>query len=132
MYMENSAANERELLIFGRAYDPENYKYGGINRFEFMDPATAKDLIRRGFLDPEETQNWSPTAKEFVDFCHDYGSGWTLHGYVVSPERADCRVTIEGISCDRDLDRQEIVDFVEMFRGADEFSVDHGAYCWYD
>lgn len=125
--------NEREQLIFHRDYD-EKYYLGGCERFEDLDVNTALYLIQRGFLDPEDDQNGSPTAQEMVDFCMDHDGEWTLHGYVISPKQDDCRVTIEGVQSSGPLSADAAVDFLKTFRYADELeaSVGCGAYCWYD
>jgi predicted CoA-binding protein len=58
---------------------------------------------------------------------------FTAHGYAVSPERPDCRVTIEGIEKAGRLTTEEVIDIVNDFRGADELEITSDyARCWYD
>lgn len=133
MYMSNEAAEQREQLVFGRAYNRDTYKMGGCCRFEGLDVATANLLVALGYLDPEDRQNSSPTAREIIDFCNgDDRDIWNLHGYVISPERADCRVTIEGCKSKSMPSADRIIDFAKTFRDADDFYVDSYCYCWYD
>lgn len=124
--------SNRDELIFGR-YEPDRY-FGGVRRFAEISPDVALTLIDLGFLNRTECQNDSPTAGEMVDFVQEHGAeGWYLHGYAVSPDRADCRVTLEGIGFEGDINHNDLVDFVEMFRCADEFVIgDNTLYCWYD
>lgn len=132
MYMNLNDANIREQIIFGRDYNPETYRYRGMVRFDRLDKEDARKLMELGFLDPDDCQNDSPTAKEFLEFAENHGEGWILHGYVISPERDDCRVTIEGLCCEMELTKEELVDFVQLCRFADNFDIENGAYCWYD
>ena len=127
-------ANERERLVFGEDIDMEKYRYGGTRSFSGMHPETARKLMELGYLDPEETQNCSPEAEYMVAFCEEMGDGWYLHGYVVSPERSDCRITFEGIESYENLTAEEALKFAKAFRYADELCADAGccAYCWYD
>ena len=64
----------RERMIFGEEYKLENYGSRGTftRRFKGMPIGTAEALIAQGFLDPEETQNDSPTVRELIDFAKDH------------------------------------------------------------
>lgn len=131
--LTNEEANERELLVFGENYDPEAYKYGGCRRFDEMDLETAKRLVELGYLDPEEDQNGSPTTQDYIDFCESWPDvPYTMHGYVISPTRNDCRITLEGLSCEEHLTPEQALEFLKAFRYADECCVDYGAWCWWD
>ena len=74
------------------------------------------------------------TAQEFIDFVEKHNpEDWTFHGYVVSPDREDRRVSIEGIESAGKLSKDDLIDFLLEFRMADELDIDDGiAYCWYD
>lgn len=123
---------EREQLIFGRPYSIKKY-IGGISRFKALDVDTAKELLAKGYIDPDDTQNNSPTNREMIDFCDDGSGRWFLHGYAVSPDRGDCRVSFEGVMANDPLTKDDIIDFLRMFRYADELDVDEGsAWSWYD
>lgn len=132
--MTKKQANEREQLIFGRPYNPDTYiHYGGVQHFDRISVNLAKELVRKGYLDPADTQNNSPTAQEMIDFCDDGTDIWYLHGYAVSAERPDCRVTIEGIgSAPEPITKDKLADFVAMFRDADELWCEGNLWCWYD
>ena len=127
-------ANYRERLIFGREFDPRNYK-GGICQFENMSYRQAVDLMARGLLSPQEKQNEAPTVQAFIDFvaAHD-PDRWYLHGYVVSPYRADVRISVEGIRSLGSIADHDMVDFLRTFRKADTLFAEDGepVYCWYD
>lgn len=132
--------NTRERMIFGEEYKLENYGSRGTftRRFKGMPIGTAEALIAQGFLDPEETQNDSPTVRELIDFAKDHlDANFKFHGYVVGPEREDCRVSFEGIESNSDeINKETLMDFVKMFLveyPADDTDVgnDH-LYCWYD
>lgn len=129
-----SDADLREKMIFNRSYRSDKYRErGGCARFDHLNVSTAKKLVALEFVNPEDRQNYSPTVKEMIDFCDDGSGKWTLHGYVISAERDDCRVTFEGVETDQPLDAEEIIRFVNMFREADEFDISiDGARCWYD
>lgn len=131
--------NTREHLIFGEDYKVENYgSRGSLTRhFEDMPISTAEILIKLGFLDPEETQNDSPTVQEFIDFAKNHlDADFTFHGYAVGPEREDCRVSFEGIESNNEISKETLLDFVKMFLDeypADDTDVgDERLWCWYD
>lgn len=137
MKLKKAEANEREQLIFKRDYDPKYYRSGGVARIPSMNYETVKELVDKGFLDLSESQNLAPTTKVFMDFVLSHGKdNWIFHGYAVSPERTDCRVTIEGIESTGPLTSKDLIDFLMMFRRADELDADDNkdgsAYCWYD
>ena len=91
-------------------------------------------LISEGFADPEDAQNSAPTFKEIMDFVEVHPD-FTAHGYIVTPERDDYRVTVEGVEGWTD-DCEEERAFAKMFRCADEYECDErgDGYCraWYD
>lgn len=130
---------ERDLLIFGE-HDPEKYM-GGIRHYENLDPEVMDILIQKGYANPDESQNDCPDISECLDFCKRH-EGFKLHGYVVSRERNDCRVSVEGVEANGgDVVNQgpeyvdTIIDFVQMFRHADDFQIggeNSAWYCWFD
>ena len=149
MYMTKEAAERRDDLIFGKDVS-DKYKIGGTASFGYrtsenpdgIDYHIADALVDYGFLDPDDKQNEAPTAGEFIEFCKNHPNiDCRLLGYAVSPQRNDCRVSIEGLKCKTD-DSQFFDDFVRMFSDADEYEVDEydpwdhpGEYyfrCWYD
>ena len=132
--MDFQRAEQREQLVFGCSYDPEKYKMGGVRYFNAMSVDTAKKLLDLNFIDPDDAQNLSPTAQEMINFCDDGTDKWYLHGYVVSPDRDDCRISFEGCGSSQDLTPQEALDFMRTFRLADDLDCEIGchAYCWFD
>lgn len=133
--------NTREHLIFDEDYNQNRYGGDGTpltRHFEGLSLNTAEVLIKQGFLDPEETQNESPKVAEFIEFAKEHPDGnFTFHGYVVGPEREDCRVSFEGIESDSDnISVETVIDFTKMFcstYSADNIVIDpNQLYCWYD
>lgn len=120
-------ANERDRIIWGEDFDEDEYS-GGTRHFTDISVETAQLLIDRGYLDPEDRQNCSPTAQEIIDFinCSTDSRDWWLSGYAVSPARDDFRVTIDsfGIREGLRLETEDAVAFVRFARFADEFCFD--------
>jgi hypothetical protein len=108
-----------------------DYTCGGITPFKGLSAANFKALIDEGFLDPHGAQNYSPEAHEFLSFIEEHPH-FTAHGYAVSPERGDCRVSIEGIQGNVARTSRAFFDFIDRFRDADEFEVVPECYAWYD
>ena len=127
MFSQNTDFSRRDEIIFGR---PAKYKVGGIERFEAMGVDTLRTLFEEKFIDPETQWNGSPKEGEFLEFLEKHPS-FTVHGYVVSPDRSDCRVTVEGVYKGSDPTYEELVDLVKYFRLADEFDLSVG-WVWYD
>lgn len=126
----NKDWEKRDKLIFGEA-NIEKYKWGGIYHFEKMDVDTLKALLDEKFADPEGQQNCAPCIKDIYDFMVDHPN-FVAHGYAVSPERDDYRVSIEGVDGTYvEKDMETIKDFTDLFRYADEFSLDD-LWCWFD
>lgn len=129
--LSRSAAARRAQIIYGKGVEPP----ADISYFRYMSVETARQLIQEGFLDPEERHGRSPCAGEMLSFCErEAGAQWYLHGFVVSPERADSRVVLEGIGSDVPLDPTQRARFSQAFQDADilEIEEDKGCYCWYD
>ena len=127
---------EREQIVFHRHYDPKVYERGyGISRFKDLPLNVIKRLIEEGYLDPNDYQNSSPTVSSIVKFVEEHDpANWRFHGYVVSAERDDTRVSIEGINSLKPLGKDDLIDFLQEFRYADEMEAgqDRPVYCWYD
>lgn len=87
--------------------------------------ATADDLEwlkENDFLDPEETQNESPTAQEFLNFLKA-NPKFLAHGYLIGGTRDDARVSIEGIELKQSASIISLDQFLaafELCRYADE------------
>ena len=68
-YMNKNDYELREQLVFGRNYDDRFYKMGGISYFDCLSIPKLRELLKAGFIDPDEAQNSSPTTQEILDFC---------------------------------------------------------------
>lgn len=107
-----------------KRYDTKN--------FEGVTALQLRALLESNFSDEEDAQNDSPTYREFLEFMEAH-PGVTAHGYIVTPDREDCRVSIEGIEYEGAYTMEWLKDFAFLCRHADEFKIDeNGFYCWYD
>ena len=86
---------ERDLLVFGREIDWSKEGLGGTMHFERCPLAVLQKLLANGTLDPDDAQNEAPSSRQFMAFMALHPK-LLAHGYVVSPSRDDCRVSIEG------------------------------------
>ena len=122
--------DKRRCEIMGISF-PVNY-LGGCCGFEGLNLNQLNLLLNEGFIDPEEQQNCAPNTAEFKEFLEAYPDV-TVHGYIISPDRTDYRVTIEGISYKGEVSTEMRQSFIEMFKFADEFDIeDDSLYCWFD
>ena len=125
----NKNVKRRDEILFGTA--DIDYKFGGTQYFRGIDCNILEQLLEEDFIDPEECQNCSPSTEEFFEFMKKHPE-FTAHGYAVSPDRSDYRITIEGIEADEDCNNQEALeDFIGLCRFADEFCI-HPPYAWWD
>lgn len=130
-YMSRGLADKRDRIVFGESYNSDRYM-GGIRRFDHLNAEDLNKLLDLGLADPDEQQNEAPTTKEIAKFLNDHQNFWA-HGYVVSPERDDYRVSLEGVECGSDYDLSDVQDFFSLFKYPDEVSVEEtGMYCWFD
>lgn len=126
----------REKIIFNEKIDwNTDRNFGGMMRFDNLDLCRLIQLFSGNFINPDDDQNGSPTAKEFLNFMlrwRDYPI--TAHGYVISPNRADYRTTIEGLNLNyTEISHELREEFYKYFTAADEFCAqDNRLYCWYD
>lgn len=127
-------AERREQLIYGRGFDPANYSSDGIAYFQGISMDMLRQLIAEGFLNPFERQNDSPTVKEMMDFCAgEDEDNWIFHGYTVSPERIDYRVSIEGFEARTEPLAFRKKEFAQFNHKASKlFLEEDECYCWYD
>lgn len=127
-YNMNMDIKTRDTIIFGE-YAPEKYG-GGIRYFDGMTITTLKELIDKGFCNPEEEQNCSPTVEQFIDFM-EANDGYVVNGYVVSDNRPDYRVSVTAIEKQKPIEtKEELETFVYFARYADDFDV--AGYAWWD
>ena len=99
--------------------------------FEGLDYKTAKKAVDKGWLDPKETQNSSPSVGEIMDFIKENPS-FVAHGYVVTPARPDTRISFEGVIAVKKPSTKEYNAYIDTFRQADEFDNAWPFRAWYD
>lgn len=106
---------------------------GGIRRFQALPLSILQELVRAGFADPAEQQNDAPTIGRILDFMKKH-PGVRAHGYAVSPEREDYRVSLEGIEFEGEVSEGLRKDLEELVgERADERHVGpNGFWVWYD
>ena len=91
-----------------------------------------QQLIDHRFVEMGRWNECGGVAALFLPFLKVHPD-CTAHGYAVSPERPDCRVTIEGIEKVGQLTRDEVIDIANAFRDADELEITSDyVRCWYD
>lgn len=105
---------------------------------------TARDLVRLSQivkeLAPEnlqDQQNYSPAFDEFAELAQDYvNDGLKFHGYMVTRERPDERITVEGF--EGNLDPEDVDALAETYHDADDLSIGEEEnekkyiYTWWD
>ena len=120
----------RDKMIFGK-YRPNTYKFGGIRKFDNLDVETLGKLLEMNFADPEERQNLAPSIQEIYEFMRKYPK-YKAHGYAVSDEREDYRISIEGVEKGEPHESiDEFQDYMNVFRFSDTFDY-HTMFCWFD
>lgn len=134
----NKNYQEREMILFNRAYDKEKYT-GGCCWFNDLHLDKLSLLIDLHYANPKDCQNYAPSIMEIKEFLQEMELrgfiGWTAHGYAVSPDRDDYRISIEGVEFRRSfpMTEEERVLFENVFGGADEFVYgDFYARAWFD
>jgi hypothetical protein len=99
---------------------------------ELISLPVLEKLVEERFVDPESRQNASPTVQAFLEFMRKYPSV-TAHGYVVSPERPDYRVSIEGLFVAKKKVTPELKqEFINLCKDADELRMDGDLFSWWD
>lgn len=108
-----STAREREYIAFNRPIDWDTEAHLGTvffgvetNReFPPLDIDTIRTLAEEGHLDLAASHNESPPGRELLEWAADVQERYTEHqfeigftGHMVSPDRPDARISIEGVS----------------------------------
>ena len=132
MGLLRTRANFRDEVLFHEPFNEDSY-FGGIRHFIGLTYNKWERLLDLRVADPEERQNCAPTCGEIMEFIREHPN-FTAHGYTVSPNRDDYRVSIEGVFCDPGFTTKDLIDTVNLFAGADEFDVseEDGIYVWFD
>ncbi len=129
---------KREWILFwNKEYDESNYNLGGIRYFDDASPSQIRHLLEAKLMNGNDKQNLAPCARAMLKFCekHANEAEWYLHGYAVSWNREDCRVSIEGICTHKPVyDEKLIKEFRKFAKYADDCTAVLGEplYCWYD
>jgi hypothetical protein len=124
---------ERDKIIFGENR-PNWFECHNVVRFAQLSLPELEQLVDKKYIELHENQNNSPTTAEFLAFMRQFPAT-TAHGYVVSPERIDERVTLEGLEVKAtDVTPVLLRAFVSLCNGADEFYCDDNGdlYAWWD
>jgi hypothetical protein len=108
------------------------YDYGDMQRFERLPLFVLKELIEGDFVDMGSWNNCPGVEQLFLPLMEKHPS-YCAHGYVISHDRADKRITVEGLETSCELSTDDLADFFLTFKGADTLRFLNGvAYCWYD
>lgn len=107
------ASEDRELIAFNRRIDWEREaQFGTVffgveksRQFPPLDVGTIRSLAEHDYIRLDESHNDAPPAGELLEFAkyvideyRDYQFEVGLIGYMVSPDRADSRVRLEGVA----------------------------------
>jgi len=124
------AIKARDGILFGEAGPTYS---GGTCPFAGIDFYALDMLIQMGVIALDECQNNSPTVQEFKAFLSEHPE-FQAHGYAVSAERKDYRVTLEGLAGTAS-NMQAALAFSQFFNNADVCRVDQQTLecrSWYD
>lgn len=115
--------------------DAHKFAGGTYDRVHFsgMSYAVMEHCVKLGWLKKEDTQNSSPSVGQFLEFLK-HNAGFNAHGYIISPERRDTRISIEGVhgrSGNRRPNLHQLENFTQLCRYADEFRL-NPPYAWWD
>ena len=111
--------NLRETLLAPYSAQSE---LGGIRYFRGVPLNVLQQMIDLRCVELGPWNECGGVAALFLPFLKAHPA-CTAHGYAVSPERPDCRVTIEGIEKVGRLTTEEVIDLANSFRGADELEI---------
>jgi hypothetical protein len=106
------------------------YPIAGTEKFGSLSLARFERLVSEGFI----TLRDHDTYKRFISFMKK-NSLFRAHGYVVSPERSDSRVVIQGLEAAtiNRLNHLSVQEFKELFADADNLTTENNRYnCFYD
>jgi hypothetical protein len=116
MYGLNKDHQRRDEII-----DSKSKKYiAGIKKFDNLDLQKLELLIKENFLSLSDKPNYGPKAEDFYKFVKS-NPDFKVSGYAVSPEREDYRISLNGVELKRSPTKEEVIDFVNLFRLASSF-----------
>jgi hypothetical protein len=107
-------------------------QFGDICYFRGVPLEMLQKLIEARFVELGPWNSCPGVGNGFLPFMRRHPE-FQAHGYLVPWERRDSRITVEGIEKMGPLSLEELVDFADKFREADEMQIrtDY-ARCWYD
>lgn len=112
----------------------EHQKYiGGLTNFINLDLEKLEKLIKENFINLDQKQNNSPPVQEFYEFMKK-NPCVKAHGYAVSSDRSDYRVSIEGLHyVESNISGDLQLEFAKFCRTADSFTcTSEKLYSWWD
>ena len=99
------------------------YPSQGCQHFDSISLSTLEKLIEEGYADTQGQQNSAPSIGEFLVFMKGCRKDTvTCHGYLITNDMEDRRVSIEGLSLCHFTTEKERRDFLMFNRHADELS----------
>jgi hypothetical protein len=126
----NYVRRDQLLGISSQLWD---FDVNRVERIESISLETLEILLAEKFIEPDESQDFSPSTSEFLEFMRIHPETYA-HGYAISPYRDDYRVTIEGIYAKGYDNTCEIrKDFSPFCASADVLGVENAyLYSWWD
>ena len=125
-------ADLRDTILFGEPYSEEKYE-GGIRRFDNLSWKKFDNLIDQGIFALDRDQEDPRPVRKIYDYLQ-YHHLLRGNGYVCSPDGhgPDGTIVIEGIDYKGIVTMEMLIDFVDMFRDADEFAAGiNRLHCFY-
>ena len=113
MSSRDSESREREQLAFNRQIDWDRESqlgavFFGVEKSRQFPPLDIRSISRladAGYIDLEASHNDAPSARELLSFAREVVDEYREYqfevgfiGYMISPERKDSRIRLEGIS----------------------------------
>ncbi len=131
----NLESETRDRIIFGAPVEWQ-YSIGGAQRFDNLTIEKLEQLISQSFANPLDAQNFSPTITELLEFAQrqaNKGFEFVFEGYVISPQRRDYRVSIDGLVYRGTYSTELIFDFQEFVGEPDEINLEPNYLrAWWD
>jgi hypothetical protein len=115
-----------------RPYIPDG-SMKSISQFRGLPLNVLEILVAHGFVHLGKWNSCAGVDSLFLPFLRRHPE-FTAHGYALPEHRPDCRITIEGVECERPITDETVSDFTNTFSlHADEVKVSQSyAYCWFD
>ena len=104
-----------------------------LSRFRGLPLDVLEKLVAHGFVALGKWNRCAGVDSMFLPFLRRHPE-FTAHGYALSNDRPDCRITVEGVECEKAMTDETVSDFTNTFSlHADEVKVSPSyAYCWFD